>query len=273
MSSYKTITVERKGQVEVLSLNRPAQLNALSLDMCLELLTYFSRLETDELTSLEPELNPRVIVLRGNGPKAFCAGLDLTGGSTVDKSTDIASFNFQRRIAQIIMVMRRIKQPIIGLCHGAAAGGGFALMLACDIVLSTKNARFNVAMAKIGLTGCDVGISYFLPRKVGPNVAAHLMMTGKFLSAERGHQLGFITDMYETKEELDKHGLDLAHHMIETTPPMALCLTKEGLRHSINAPDLESAIAMEDRQQLLMLKSKDLVVYMKKGFKKSKGKL
>ena len=148
--SYTGITVEMAGEdVCVVSLNRPETLNALNMDMTFELLEFFSSLETSELLENEPKLTPRVIVLRGNG-KAFCAGLDIGGGSKLDRDNDIAAFNFQRRIAQIILVMRRIKQPIIGLVQGPACGGGLAFALACDVRLATENARFNVAMAKIG---------------------------------------------------------------------------------------------------------------------------
>jgi enoyl-CoA hydratase/carnithine racemase len=73
----------------------------------------------------------------------------------------------QRHVSEIIRRMRRCPQPIVACVHGAAAGGGLALALAADVRLAAPSARMNVAMALVGLTGCDIGISYFLPRAVG----------------------------------------------------------------------------------------------------------
>ena len=83
------------------------------------------------------------------------------------------------------MLMRRCPQPIIALIQGAAAGGGFALALAADIRIATKSARMNCAFIKLGLGGCDIGTSYFLPRLVGVSVASELILTGRFIGAER----------------------------------------------------------------------------------------
>ena len=96
----------------------------------------------------------------------------------------------QRRVSEIVMRMRRCPQPIISLVHGPASGGGFAFALASDVRIAGETARMNVAMARIGLSGCDVGISYFLPRAVGRSTAMELMMTGRFIDAERALRTG-----------------------------------------------------------------------------------
>lgn len=98
-------------------------------------------------------------------------------------------------------------------------------------------------MAKIGLTGCDIGISYFLPRIVGASVAAELMMTGKFIYAERALNVGLLNSVHNTKEEMQVAGDEMVNQMLKLTET-SLYLTKEGLQHSMNASSLEQAIAM-----------------------------
>jgi enoyl-CoA hydratase/carnithine racemase len=267
---WETFTLERMGEVEVLTLNRPANLNTLSQRMCSELLEYTGELEQRELVESRAQLLPRVIVIRANG-RAFSAGLDLQDNSLDLENTEgVAFFNFQRRISQVIVNLRRLKQPVISLVQGACCGFGFALALASDVRLATKDARFNVAMAKIGLTGCDIGISYHLPRIVGPSLAAELMYTGDFLSAERAMQAGMLSSVHGSIEEMHKRGLELAQRMCSTMSPSALFMTKEGLKHGINASSLEQAVAMEDRQQLLQLRSSDFPTYVSKFFAKAK---
>ena len=91
----------------------------------------------------------------------------------------------QRQISEIVIAMRRCPQPIVALINGAASGGGFALALASDIRIATPSTRMNAAFIKLGLTACDIGVSYFLPRMVGSLVAAEYMLTGRFITAER----------------------------------------------------------------------------------------
>ena len=81
-------------------------------------------------------------------------------------------FETQHRIRDIKIAMRRCPQPVIAICQGAASGGGFTLALASDVRLVTPDARMNAAFIKMGLTGCDMGSSYFLPRLVGSSVAS-----------------------------------------------------------------------------------------------------
>ncbi|GBG30256.1 Enoyl-CoA hydratase, mitochondrial [Hondaea fermentalgiana] len=273
MAKYETIIVERDARGwDVVTLNRPERLNAANPKLMSELLAYLSDLETDELVTHERDgPKPRAILLKASG-RAFCAGLDLVDGETLGGEPPHGTyfFNAQRKFSQIILVMRRIKQPIVALLQGPAAGFGLALALAADVRIIQKNFKCNVAMAKIGFTGGDLGISYFLPRIVGPTVAGEMMMTGRFLEADRAYQLGFASSIHDTYDEVLKAGEALVSDMIETMAPMPLFLTKEALNLSLAAPSLHSQIALEDRQQLMALKDPAFAVYVKKGFKKSK---
>ncbi|MBI3107548.1 MAG: LLM class flavin-dependent oxidoreductase [Candidatus Rokubacteria bacterium] len=128
-------------------------------------------------------------------------------------------------------------------------GGGFALALASDVRFAAPSARMNVAMVRMGLTGCDVGISYFLPRAVGASVASELMMSGRFIDAERALRVGLVSDVV-AEDALEPTARALAQEMLRASP-LGLRLTKEGLNLALGGGSLETAIALEDRGQIL----------------------
>jgi len=136
--------------------------------------------------------------------------------------------------------------------------------------LATKDAKFAVAMSRIGLTGGDLGISYFLPRSVGISIASEMMMTCKNYLAPRLHDLGIISHVFDSIEELHNAGHDLCMKILETMAPAALMYTKQVINMSLSFPSLEHSINLEDRQQLLSMKDPDFLIYSVKGFKKSK---
>src|SRR5436309_1046292 len=247
----KPLLIEHEEGVDRVTLNRPESLNALNPEMVDALNAYFEGLQRNRLT--------RVVVLKGAG-SAFCAGLDLkhamkrrAGQQEPPGVTE--SLDSQRRIADIVMLMRRCPQPIIALIQGAAAGGGFALALAADIRIATKSARMNCAFVKLGLGGCDIGTSYFLPRLVGVSVASELILTGRFIGAERALAVGLVSEVVE------EDGLDVAAEpyvdAMMTASPVGLRLSKECLNMSVDAGSIEAVIAMEDRNQVLCSRSEE----------------
>ncbi len=241
-SPYETFRVERRGDVDWLTLDRPGALNAMNALMIAELAEYFGARVYDTQT--------RVIVLRAAG-NTFCAGLDLREMTGLIKELDTAArLRFQQRLSSIFVSMRRCPQPIVCLVQGAAAGGGFALALAADIRLCTPEARMNAAFIKVGLSGCDVGMSYLLPRAVGTSVAAEMLLTGSFLDAARAAALGFVSAVVPAAE-LEAAGAKTVESLLQADP-LGLALTKQGLQVGIDAPGIESAIANEDRQQSLL---------------------
>ena len=237
--AYETISIKHDGAIDWLCLNRPDRLNVINPLMCDELQDYFGGLLRNNKV--------RVIILHGAG-RAFCAGYDLKDADRVSEGP-IIGMNVQRQVSEVFFRMRRCPQPIICLAHGATTGGGFAFALASDVRIVARDVRMNVAMIKVGLTGCDVGISYFLPRAVGQSIAAELMMTGRFISPERALALGLVSEVVES-DQLLAAGRQLADDMLKTSP-LGLRLTKEGLRLATDAPSLEAAMALEDRGQIL----------------------
>jgi enoyl-CoA hydratase/carnithine racemase len=245
--TYATLTVEKEGAVDWLTLNRPTALNAMSRTMMLELQHYFGALYTDH--------SVRVVVLTGAG-RGFCAGLDLKEEPADGEQGAVAGLRVQRRVSEIVMRMRRAPQPIIALLNGPASGGGFALALASDIRIAAPAARMNAAFIRIGLTACDVGVSYFLPRLVGSALASELLLTGRFIDAQRALSVGLVSQVV-APDELAPAGRALAQEILGNSP-VGVRLTKECLNMSVDAGSLEAVIAMEDRQQILVAQTGDM---------------
>jgi enoyl-CoA hydratase/carnithine racemase len=250
MTLNDTIKVETRGPIEILSLNRPQALNALNPDMVEALNAYLSDLHQ------RPEV--RVVILRAEG-RAFCAGLDIKASrgrsAGANETRVLAALRTQTAIGNIYRKMRSAPQPIIALGQGPACGGGFSLLLASDVRYGAPSLRMNAAYIKIGLTGCDMGSSYFLPRLVGASLASELILTGRFIHAERALALGLLSDVI-AEENLLESGLALAEEMLLTSPN-GLRLSKQALNLNIDAPSLEAAMAIEDRQQAMLSATQD----------------
>ncbi len=250
MTDETRLKIETRRAVEWVTLNRPEALNALSPALIEDLREYF--------LGLADRKDVRIVVLRGAG-RAFCAGLDLKNESrandTVTSGPVQRGLGTQRRIAEIVMAMRRCPQPIISLIHGPACGGGFSLALASDIRIAGESALMNCAYIRIGLGGCNIGSSYFLPRLVGASVSAELILTGKFINAERAMRLGLVAQVVpdDQLEAAAQEDIDL----MLTTSPLGLRLSKEALNMNLDAGSMEAAIALEDRNQILCAQTSD----------------
>jgi enoyl-CoA hydratase/carnithine racemase len=245
--AYQTIAVEKRGEVDWLTLNRPDALNAITLKMVEELNDYFGGLYNDRQT--------RIVVMRGAG-RAFCAGLDIKERQGGDEAVPFGGgFGFQGYLADVYIKMRRCPQPILALVHGAACGGGLAFALAADIRIAGESARMNAAFIRLGLSSCDMGVSYFLPRLVGGSLAAELMLTGRFLHAPRALAVGMVSEVVPD-DALETAAQPYLDEMLAASP-MGLRMTKEGLAMAIDAPSLEAAMAIENRNQLMCAASDD----------------
>lgn len=239
--AHEALILDQKDGVLRVTMNRPEQLNALNTQLVTELREVFQALYFDR--------SVRVVILEGAG-RAFCAGLDLkeSTGNRGERKVE-QGLDRQRSIAEIYVAMRRCPQPIISIVQGSAAGGGFALALASDIRILSEDARMNAAFIRIGLTACDMGVSYFLPRMVGMSIASEYMLTGRFISAQRAMEIG-LANRVVPQADLHKEADAFADDMLHATP-LGLRLTKDGLNQAIDAGGLEAVMAIEDRNQIL----------------------
>jgi enoyl-CoA hydratase/carnithine racemase len=245
--SYELLRVDQpKPHLKVITLDRPDARNALSWALIDELHALLDDLDRDNAT--------RVVVLTGAG-SAFCAGLDLKGGATTgsSKSTGLrgpaGGVRTQEHIAGLMPKLRSIPQPIIAAVNGPAVGGGLALALFSDIRVAAASARFGVQFIKVGLSGCDVGVSYALPRLIGASRAFELMLTGRVIDAAEATRIGLVSRVVDDGQVLDA-ALALADDILELAP-FGVVMTKEVMWANLGAPSLEAAIHLENRTQIL----------------------
>ena len=243
--NYETIEYEMvEDGIGVLSLNRPRRYNSVNEKMAEELESFWR----DRLY----DLDTHVIIMRGNGKRNFCAGLDMKAVMKMMPEMDTDMFyRFQSRLARLNLAMRQAPQPIICAVHGAAVGLGFSFALASDLRVISSESRFSAAFINIGLGGADMACSYFLPRLIGAGRAYEFMLTGNFISAEEAMSLGLASRLVE-RDQLMETALELARIM-NSKNPMGLRLTKEAINMNIDAGGLEQALNIEDRNQTLLV--------------------
>ena len=194
----KTLSIDIDGGLGVLTLERPDALNAMSPEMIFEL--------TLAAGWLADQAPLRALVVTGAGERAFSSGGDVTWfrGGLEDPEVDLPA-NVRRGaevLHQAIVDFRRIPYPVIGAVNGVAAGAGFSLALMCDFRIASSNAAFVCAYGRIGASP-DGGMTYFLPRVVGPDKALQLLLDDPLLSADAALELGIVSKVVAPDELLD----------------------------------------------------------------------
>jgi len=237
-------TAPREGVLRI-ELNRPDRLNAMTAGMVEELHAALTQAE------LDPEC--RVVVLTGSG-RGFCAGLDLDGYGVPPHAVDDESpvhrtLRTQRHIATLMQRIRRLPQPVIAEVNGPAAGGGLALVLACDLRIASLDAVFAVSFMRVGFSACDMGTSWMLPQLVGAGRAHELMMTARRFDAEEALRIGMLADAVPAGELAAR--VERAVDDLLVMPPLSLSLTKQGMWLALEIPSFDAAVELENRQQVL----------------------
>ncbi len=155
----------------------------------------------------------------------------------------------QQQIASLVTRLRTLSKPVIAAVNGAATGGGLALALACDVRVASESARFNVAFIRVGLSGCDIGVSYLLPRLIGASRAFELMLTGRMIDATEADRIGLVSRVVPVGKVVDA-ALETAQ-LIRANSPFGVWMTKEVMWDNLEASSLQAAIDLENRTQLL----------------------
>lgn len=231
--------------IAILRLNRPKALNALSWNLVEELHAALDTLDRNNAC--------RVVVLTGAG-RGFCAGLDLRdqgnpGALVAGISGPRAGLIAQNRMASLIPHMRRIQQPLIAAINGPAYGGGLALALGCDIRIAVRSAPLCVQFIRVGVSGCDIGVSYMLPRLIGASRAHDLILSARRIDGVEAERIGLVTRLAEEGAALDD-ALALARELCELAP-FAVFATKQVMWANLDVPHLEAAIQLENRNQIM----------------------
>ena len=238
-----SILIKIENQVAYITLNRPDVFNSFNREMALSLQSI--------LDDCEHNNEVRSIVITGNG-KAFCAGQDLKEVTSPELNPGFKKI-LEEHYNPIITRIRAINKPIIAAVNGVAAGAGANIALSCDLVVASNKASFIQAFSKIGLIP-DSGGSFFLPRLIGFQKAAALMMLGDKVTAEEAEELGMIFKVISSEsfnEEVEKLAVKLAN-----MPTKALGLIKELLSKSMTNT-LEQQLELEGKLQIKAALSED----------------
>ena len=232
--TYENLTVERDGQIAVVTLNRPEKLNAIDRALHLEMMDAGRELRDDD--------DVRVVIFTGAG-RGFCSGADLTADRSRPENPPRAErldeYNWVGR--QALMVYRELDKPTIAAVNGVAAGAGMGLALACDMRVGCENSRFKTVFIERSLSP-DSGLSWFLPRIVGVSRAMDLVYTSRSVDAEEAYRLGLL-DRVSTAENLLADAKELARQ-IAFWPPVAMQMSRRAMHRSLDV-DLEDQLRYE----------------------------
>jgi enoyl-CoA hydratase len=230
--------------VRQLTLNRPEQLNAMTSELCETL--------HGQLRAIGAERACRAVIVTGAG-RGFCAGLDLHGYGAApendgsDEPRDRLAN--QEHMSRLILELRELPQPVIAAVNGPAAGFGLALALGCDMRYAASEAVFRAAFVNIGVSNCDMGVSWLLPRLIGASRSHELMLTGRRVDAEEAARIGLVADVVEQPRLLER-ALQSAEQ-IASLAPWGVRLTKQGMWSALEIPSERAAVEYEDRQQIM----------------------
>ncbi|MBB6450149.1 2-(1,2-epoxy-1,2-dihydrophenyl)acetyl-CoA isomerase [Geomicrobium halophilum] len=239
--SVEDLQTNLEQSVLTLTLHRPDQLNAFSGEMIEELTKSVKEAETNE--------DVRVIVITGAG-RSFSAGGDV---KTMGESEPQDIYAHIGRLNDCISAIKNSPKPVIAAVHGFAAGAGFNLALACDLIVAAEDSKFALSFSKVGLIS-DGGGSYFLPRLIGPHLAKQFFFSGQSIPAKRLYELGVVNELYPANELQDKTmamAVDLANG-----PSVAYGMMKKLVDHAMTA-SLDEILEQERITQTMMVTTED----------------
>ncbi|MCM3921846.1 enoyl-CoA hydratase/isomerase family protein [Frankia sp. AiPs1] len=232
--------------VQLLRLNRPARLNAITPALVDALHRRLDEVDADR--------SCRVVILTGAG-RGFCAGADLRGGDPdlpepfEPRPGPVGTFQIQEQYSRTTSRLRALTKPVIAAVNGPATGGGLAFTLGCDVRLAAASARFSAAFARVGLSGCDMGTGWLLNRVVGVGRAHELLLTGRIIDAAEALRIGLVVDVVPDDALLER-ALETAR-LIRANSPFGVYMTKQVMWSTLEIPGLEAAINLENRTQVL----------------------
>lgn len=226
----ETLKLTRNGALLSISLNRPQVLNALTPELLTEL---------REALSLAADGSVRAVLLTGEG-RGFCSGADLTATGLDDAAATVETL-----YNPVVRALASLRKPVVAAVNGVAAGAGMSLALACDLRLLSERAVFASGFSRIGLV-MDAGMSYTLPRLVGPARALELAYTGRKVGAEEAKALG-LGELILPAEGFGAAATAFAKALSEG-PTLSYARIKSQVAASLENP-LEAQLGLEARLQ------------------------
>lgn len=238
------VRVERPSEhVAVVTLDRPEVLNALSIDLAIDL--------DRTLVEVGDDNSVRVIVLTGAG-RAFCSGLDLKDYGVVPNIDGLQVGQIAQRsmrvYSRLVTTLRGLHQPVIAAVNGPAFGGGMCLAMACDLRFAGPSATFNATGIVNGLTSTEMAAAWLLPRQIGSTHANDLLLTGRVVEAEEALRIGLVS---RVADDIVDEAISTADRMAGFSP-YGLAMTKDVVWANLEIGSLAAAIELEDRNQLML---------------------
>ena len=241
-----TVLVDKeRPHITVIRMNRPERLNAMSIELCVEL--------KDALEGVGRDNDCWVVILTGAG-RSFCSGLDLRDDSMIPNIDGLTIPRIGPRAMRIysdlIPAMRHIPQPIIAAINGPAYGGGLCISLAADLRIAAESATFNSTGIVRGLTSTELGASWLLPRLIGAAHSSDILLTGRRFDAAEALRMGLVSRVV-SDDAVHDTALEMALQMCEYSP-YGLQMTKQVIWANLENSSLTAAIELEDRNQLML---------------------
>ncbi|MFK7989099.1 MAG: enoyl-CoA hydratase family protein [Sandaracinaceae bacterium] len=234
--------------VGTITLDRPKRINALTFAVYAELRDLFRSLAEEH-----PEV--RVVVLRGEGPRGFCSGGDVSDIIGELFARDMRGLlEFTRMTGALVRAIHGCRPPVIAALHGVCCGAGAVIALAADIRLATPDTRMAYLFPQVGLSGADMGAAWLLPRTIGRGRASELLLTGEFVQAERAEQIGLVNRIVP-QDSLFEEAEALAQKLA-AGPAFAHAMTKRMLEYEAHV-DFATGIEAEAQAQAVCMQHPD----------------
>jgi enoyl-CoA hydratase len=216
--SYNTIIFERKENYALITLNRPDKLNALNTELFNEL--------NDAITQIELDDSVKLVILTGQGEKAFAAGADI---KELNQSDANSGRIFSQHGSNVMRRLESLKKPVIAAVNGFALGGGCELAMSCHIRFSSDNAKFGQPEVNLGILP-GYGGTQRLPRLVGVAKAIELTISAKIIGAEEAKAIGLVNQVYPQAELMEKT-LEFAN-LVLSKGTLAVQASIDAIQHS-----------------------------------------
>jgi enoyl-CoA hydratase len=246
------VSEKARPNVTVIRLSRPERLNAMSFELISEFCDVCAEVAADN--------ECWVVVLTGEG-RGFCSGLDLDDPGVIPGIDEMALSRIgmlaMSHFSKVVPALRALPQPVIAAVNGCAYGGGLCLSLGADIRFCSESAVFNATGIVNGLTSTELGVSYLLPRTIGLSRSNDMLLTGCKVDAQQAEQIGLVSRVYPDDELFDR-AIEAAEAMCEFSA-FGLQMTKKVCWANIEATSLTAAIDLEDRNQLILGNTENLV--------------
>ena len=232
MNGFKTLIYEKKDRIAYVTLNRPEALNVYNIQMRDDLYQVLSAIKDDS--------EVRVVIFRGAGEKAFCAGADLNEFLTAPSPVIARQVRFGRDVWNLFL---SIPQPLIAAVHGYVLGSGIEIALCCDIRIASEDTKFGLPEVGLGIIPAAGG-TQTLPRAIGMAKALEMLLTNPWMSGEEAYRIGLVNRVV-SRDKLLNAAEEMAKK-IASCHPMAVRNAKEAVVRGLDLTLVEG-LALEKR--------------------------